>query len=67
MPNPCKAFPNTYCENCDQEFGEDEYVYFTDDGKLCKECAESGNYVCACGNFKKSQFETCYKCKIGDK
>ena len=62
MPNPLPAFPNTFCDNCEELIPEDDNVYFCDDGKFCQQCAGENNNVCECGNYKKEEFETCYEC-----
>jgi hypothetical protein len=62
MTNPVEAFKDTKCEGCREVICQDEELYFTDDGKLCRDCAEDEDYVCACGAYKKSDYERCYKC-----
>ncbi len=63
MANPLPAFPNTDCDGCSEEIPEGDSVYFNDGEKLCEDCAADGDYVCDCGNFKKSEYDTCYECR----
>ena len=63
MANPLPAFRHTNCDECGDEIPEGEDVFFTDDGKLCGDCAEDGDFVCECGNAKKAEYETCYECR----
>lgn len=62
MPNPITAQWNNECEGCEGTIEKGEDIYFTDEGKLCIECATDEGYVCECGNFKKPDFNRCYDC-----
>ena len=62
MSNPVLAFKGTKCDDCGETLEEGDDLYLTDDGRLCQDCANSANYVCDCGNFKKAEFNQCYEC-----
>lgn len=62
MANPVIAKWYNECEGCDCSIEEGEHIYFTDDGKLCEDCANDADYVCECGQFKKPDFKQCYDC-----
>lgn len=64
MSNPFSAQFESRCNLCDERIEEGEDVFATDEGFICQDCAENSNYVCECGNFKKPEYETCYKCKF---
>ena len=65
MANPGKAFHNTHCDGCSDLIPEGDSVFFTDDGNLCEECAEEGDFVCPdCGEAKKSEYRACYGCSL---
>lgn len=63
MSNPVPAFKNTSCDECGSVLEEGEDLFFTDDGRLCTDCADSKDYICDCGNFKKQEYGTCFECK----
>ena len=63
MPNPVNATWRTKCAACDNWIEVDDRIYFTDDGKMCTDCAGYAGFVCECGNFKKDEYETCWECK----
>ncbi len=65
MGNPVVAKWAADCEGCDTKIQEDDLMYFTDEGKICTDCAESEGFVCYCGNFKKLDFDQCYDCANG--
>lgn len=62
MANPVPAFEGTECDKCGDILDEGDLLFMTPDGRLCSECAESEEYVCACGKFKKAEYGTCYTC-----
>lgn len=62
MPNPITVQWPTKCEDCEEEIPKGEELFFTDEGKLCVNCANNNGYVCDCGNFKKPDFNQCYDC-----
>jgi hypothetical protein len=62
MPNPFEATFNSHCIECGNDIFNGDKV-FADRGKfICEFCAEDLNVICECGNYKKPDFETCYKC-----
>lgn len=65
MANPIIADWGADCEGCDEFIATGEKMFFTDDGKLCENCANEADYVCDCGRFKKSDFKQCYDCAQG--
>jgi hypothetical protein len=64
--NPVSAFKGTKCDNCGENVEAGDDLYLTDDGKMCRPCADENDYVCDCGNFKKPGFNRCYECAISD-
>lgn len=63
MPNPGEAYKGTECDYCGEEIEEGENVFFEDGEKFCEYCAESNDNICDCGQFKKSEYKTCFDCK----
>jgi hypothetical protein len=62
MPNPTPAYPNTECSECCDEIPVGEDVFFHEKEKYCIGCAEELDMVCACGNYKKPEYEYCFIC-----
>jgi hypothetical protein len=62
MSNPTEANWPTKCGSCGEIIPEGEDIFFTDEGKLCGDCAEDGEYICLCGNFKKPDYGECWTC-----
>lgn len=62
MKNPCSAFANTICDECGERMVEGDDLYFVDGHRFCEACASANDNICDCGNFKRAEFDTCYKC-----
>ncbi len=62
MPNPMEAFANSFCDICGDSIPEGEEIYFHNNEKYCRDCADNENIVCDCGNYKKPEFDVCYSC-----
>jgi len=62
VSNPFENQFNSECQQCGDEVEEGELMFAIDGQFVCDVCAESGDNVCACGNFKKSEYPTCYEC-----
>lgn len=57
------AYRDTECCDCGDTINAGEPVYFSDDGKLCEDCAEEHGIRCpVCGGQKRSEYETCFGC-----
>ena len=62
MSNPFEVTGNLYCASCEVKIPKEELAYARDGEFICEECADADNNICGCGNFKKSEYETCYEC-----
>lgn len=57
------SFNDTDCADCADLIMKDDEIYFSDDGKLCRRCAERDHLICSgCGGQKKPQFNQCWEC-----
>ncbi len=63
MPNPTEALYNSKCDVCGDFINKGDNIYFHEDNKFCEGCADANDIVCNCGNYKKSQYKTCWYCK----
>ncbi len=64
MSNPFIARFNSKCQSCGEEMYEDETnVYVVDGLFICEDCAQQDNNVCHCGNYKKTEYATCFECR----
>ena len=63
MPNPFETQFDSECQDCGDMIDEGQPM-FADKGEfICYECAEERDVICECGNYKKSEFATCFNCK----
>ena len=60
--NPCRAFKGTFCDKCDEDIGEDDFVYLHDGQWYCPSCAKEIDISCDCGNYKKPDYNKCFIC-----
>lgn len=57
------AFYDTECEVCGSPILEGDGIWFSDDGKLCEDCADEQEVRCPeCGGQKKPDYDMCYEC-----
>ena len=64
---PYPAFWGTICDSCDESVTKGDNIYIVNHEKLCHSCADSGDYVCSCGNYKSSDYGVCYICNYNSK
>ena len=62
MANPFLTQFDSDCNSCGDTVDEGDEMYACEGQFLCPSCADAGDYVCSCGNFKKSEYQTCYEC-----
>lgn len=62
MANPFETKFDSECQECGSFVWEGDLMYSNDGTFLCKDCATLAEIVCACGNFKKDTFKTCFDC-----
>ncbi len=64
MPNPFLARFDSDCADCGGTMFENDDEVFACEGEyVCRDCAEKRGNVCECGQYKKSEFETCFECR----
>lgn len=64
MSNPFPASFDSKCDMCGVRIPKENNIFAVDFLFICADCANSSWNVCGCGNFKKSEFETCFQCKL---
>ena len=62
MANPITVEWAANCDDCGELIATGEEMFFTDEGRLCVNCASENSYVCDCGRYKKPDFNQCYDC-----
>jgi len=63
MSNPFEAHFDKDCDDCGRPIDEGDETFARDGDFICRQCAEDGDNVCECGQFKKAEYETCFDCK----
>lgn len=63
MSNPFLPQFNSNCNSCGDTVTPDDNMFACEGQFLCEDCANAGDYVCDCGDFKKSEYKTCYNCR----
>ena len=64
MANPFPARFDSNCQSCGEKLFEGDNTFAVNGQFICTICAEAGDYVCDCGNFKKEGFKKCYTCHM---
>ena len=62
MANPFKVKGSIECSSCADEIENGDYCYYHEDEPYCEWCAEEQEIVCACGDYKKPEYDECYDC-----
>ena len=62
MANPFPTKFDSACQSCESMVYKGDDMYAADGLFICGSCASEAGVVCACGNFKKPDYETCFTC-----
>jgi hypothetical protein len=66
MSGPKTSYYDTECDICADLIQEGAPIWFNDDGRLCRRCADLAKVVCPeCNGQKKPNFPTCFECRRG--
>lgn len=60
--NPFPATFESKCAGCGDSMEIGDQVWATDEGYMCRECADDSGYLCECGKFKKVEYDQCFAC-----
>jgi hypothetical protein len=62
MANPFKTKFKSTCQSYGEIVEEGDDMFAIDGQFVCEQCAEAGDNICECGNFKKEEYDTCFDC-----
>ena len=63
MSNPFITKFDSECAQCASLVPAGEDMFAHNGEFICTACAENNDNVCACGKYKKANFEVCFDCK----
>jgi len=67
MANPFNVRFTSQCHHCEEDVLAGSKMYAHKGGFYCVDCAKRGDIICACGNYKKEEYELCYECNMVEK